>query len=310
MNPRPEAPGHGRGGKRRRLRWRDWRIIVTETAAALISDRVSMAAAGSAFFATLALFPAITTLVSMYGLLFTRESVEPQLRYLQGILPAPAFSLIADRVHELVTQPPGQLGIGLAISSAVTFWSASSGTKSVLTALNAAFDVEEKRSFLVFQGVGLLMTLSAMISAVLAIALLVLLPAFIGFIGLQSEAAGLIHTAGLVVMVGFVIASILVLYRFGPSRAHKAGHRMAVGALVATVLWLVASGLLSFYVSHLSTFGATYGSIGAVVGVMLWFYVTVYAVLLGAELNSQIEFRIASFVLHGRAPDAPTLTRP
>lgn len=269
--------------------WKEWRGILTGTVEALVSDRCSMAAAGCAFYATLALFPAISTLVSIYGLVLSPANVEQQLNYLRGLLPMPAFDLIAGRVHDLVTQPPGQLGIHLVVGSLITFWSAATGTKSVLSALNVAYNVDEQRSILRFQAVALGMTLAAMLGAVLGIAVLVFFPVVIDFIGLEAHAAALIHAAGVVMVLAFVAISVAVLYRVGPSRARKGGQRIVVGTTVATLLWLVASVLLTFYVANLSSFGATYGSLAAVVGVMLWFWVTVYAVLVGAELNVQLE---------------------
>ncbi len=291
----------GRRRPRARLSWRDWWGVLVATAQALVSDRVSMAAAGCAFFATLALFPAITSLVSIYGLVFNRQSVEPQLAYLQGLLPPPAFDLIAGRVHALIAQPANQLGVKLVVGSAITFWSAVTGTKSVLTALNAAYHVEEERSYLRFQALALVMTLSGIVGAVLAIAVLVAGPVAIAFVGLEAHAAALIHAAGITTLVSFVGASIVALYRFGPSRPREPGQRIAPGAITATLLWLVASELFTFYVAQLSNFGATYGSIGAVVGLMLWFYVTVYVVLLGAELNSKLDSRTSSVDLRERS---------
>jgi membrane protein len=273
----------------RRRGWQEWRGILTATVEALVSDRCSMAAAGCAFYATLALFPAISTLVSIYGLVLSPANVEQQLNYLRGLLPMPAFELIAGRVHDLVTQPPGQLGIHLVVGSLVTFWSAATGTKSVLSALNVAYNVDEQRSFLRFQAVALAMTLAAMLGAVLGIAVLVFFPVVIDFIGLEAHSAALIHAAGVVMMLAFVAISVAVLYRVGPSRVRKGGQRIWSGTTVATLLWLIASVLLTFYVANLSSFGATYGSIAAVIGVMLWFWLTVYAVLVGAELNAQLE---------------------
>ncbi len=284
----PLRPAAGRRHRRQRT-WRDWRGMLVATFEALVSDRGSMAAAGCAFYATLALFPAITTLVALYGLVFNSANVEPQLRYLSGLLPPAAFALIADRVHDLVGQPPAQLGIHFIVSSVVTFWSAATGTKSLLSALNVAYNVPEQRSFLRFQMVALGMTLAAMLVAVLGIAVLVFIPVVINFIGWTAHGAALIHGAALGMLVAFVAASNAALFRIGPSRRRKSGQRIVPGAAVATLLWLVVSVLLTFYVANLASFGATYGPIAAVVGIMLWFYLTAYVVLLGAELNAQLE---------------------
>ena len=268
-----------------------WIEVLRDTLAASLSDRVSLTAAGCAFYATLALFPAITILISIYGLAFNPWNVEPQLHALQELLPPPAFELIADRVHQLVAQPRARLSFGLAISTLITFWSAATGTKSVIAALNLAYDTTERRSIIRFQLVGFALTLSAIVVAVLGIALLVFLPAWLRVLGVleYQTQIDLLHWAGLAMLVGFAALAIALLYRFGPSRPRPPTRRIVPGTLLAIGLWLVASALLDFYVDHIGSFGATYGPIGAVVGVMLWFFVSVYAVLLGAELNAQLE---------------------
>ncbi len=253
------------------------------------TDQVSLAAAGCAFYATMALFPAISVLISVYGLAFNVQAVEVQLQVMQDLLPTPAFVLINDRVHELVTQPNGALSLGLVVSLLLAFWSSSSGTKSVISALNVAYDTTERRSFLKFQLVGLLMTLCAVAAATVAIAVLVFLPAVIAFVGLSRYSATLINTISIALLVVFVGGAIALLYRYGPSRRPPPDQRIFPGAILATALWLIASAGLSFYVSHIASFGATYGPLGAVVAIMLWFYVTAYAVVLGAEVNAQLE---------------------
>jgi membrane protein len=275
------SPGPARTRRARRGGWRS----LLDIGESLATDRASMAAAGAAFYATLALFPAISTLISLYGLAFNRASVAAQLRYLHGLVPEPAFVLIAGRVNALVDQPPGQLGAGLAVASLITFWSASAGTRSVLSALNVAYGATERRGVVRFYALTLGMTLAAMLTAVGGIAVLVALPVAMGFVGIGAHAATVVHLAGFAMLVGFVSVSMAALYRVGPAGVAGARRRVWPGVLVATVLWLAASVALSFYVAHLANFGATYGPLGAVVGVMLWFYLSVYAVLVGAEVN-------------------------
>jgi membrane protein len=272
-----------------RLRLRRPGAILHSLVQGLVSDRVSLAAAGCAFYATLALFPAIGMLIFVYGLAFDPRSVMPQLALLRDVLPDAAYSLIAQRVYSLVIHKRATLGAGLAISTALAFWSAATGTKAIFAALNLAYDVREQRGFLRFQLTALGMTLCAVLVAVLAIALVVFLPVAIGLIGLDAYRLGLINAGGMLVMIGFVVSSLWLLYRFGPSRQDAPGHRVGPGALVATLVWLAASAALSFYIGHIARFDVTYGPLGAVVGVMMWFYVTAYAVLLGAELNAVLE---------------------
>jgi membrane protein len=282
MTPRPAVP------VRPRLFGRGLTLL-GRTLRASTTDRASLAAAGCAFYATLALFPAISMLISVCGMVLDPVTAEQQLSAISGLLPSPAFALIEDRVHQLVGQSGGSLSIHLLISFLLTFWSSATGSKSVLSAINVAYDVTEQRPFLRFQIIGLSMTLLAVLCAILAISVLLLLPPVIDFLGLSSHGGGLIHSAGLVMLIGFFFVAITLLYRYGPSRLPPPHPRIASGAALATVLWLIASELLSVYVSRIGTFGATYGSLGAAVGIMLWFYISAYAVLLGAELNALLE---------------------
>jgi membrane protein len=288
----PRAPttlGAAPGAGHTRVSWRRRRKVIIGALRESTTDRVSLAAAGCAYYATLALFPAITMLISVYGLAFDVQSVEQQLQVLRDLLPAPAFALIDDRVHELVSQPAKTLGTGLIVSVVIAFWSAATGTKSVLSALNVAYDTTEQRGILGFQLIALLMTLCAVAAAALAIAVLVFLPTVISFIGLSHYSVALINTLSTLLTVVLVGSSIALLYRFGPSRRRPTNQRIMPGAVLATALWLIASVALSYYVSHIASFGVTYGPLGAVVAIMLWFYVSAYAVLLGAELNAQLE---------------------
>ena len=271
---------------------RPWRAVLVETAESLVTDRAGMAAAGAAFYATLALFPAISTLISLYGLVFDRAAVAAQLQVLAGIAPEPVYALIAARVTALVAQPAARLGIGLAVASAVAFWSASAGTRSVLSALNLAYGVPERRGVVRFYAVTFAMTLAAMLVAVAGIAVLVGLPVVMGFVGLARHAALLVHLAGFGMLVGFVAAAVTVLYLVGPApeggSGGSRGRRVWPGVVAATVLWLVVSGVLRLYMADVVGFGVAYGPLAAVVGVMLWFYWSVYAVLVGAELNAAL----------------------
>lgn len=266
-----------------------WRTIALQTINASTSDHVSLAAAGCAFYVTLSLFPAISMLISVYGLLFDPGSVVPQLAVLRNLLPVPAYALIEDRVMQLVAQPRGHLTVGLGIAFLVSFWSSASASKAVLSAMNVAYDTTERRPFFQFQLIGLAVTLSAVVCMVLAIATLLVLPRLIQFSGLSDFSAALIQIAGFGLVVGFFALGLALLYARGPSRKPPPRAWVLPGTALATLLWLLSSFVLSLYVGKLANFDATYGSIGAVVGIMLWFYVSAYAALLGAELNAQME---------------------
>jgi membrane protein len=271
--------------------WSGWKRVINRTVREVITDRISLCAAGCAFYATLALFPAISMLVSIYGLVFDPQTVGPQLAVLRDLLPPSAYQLIADRVQMLVSKPPGTLTFSLLISIGIALWSSATGTKSILGALNLAYEERETRSFMRFQLTALGMTLGGIVAAVIGLASLVLLPALIGFFGISTYGAAIARVGSLAALVVFVLLALSLLYRFGPSRRAASWHWVTPGSAVATLLWLIASTLFSYYVGHLASYDATYGPLGAVVGVMMWFYVSALVVLVGAELNAELELQ-------------------
>jgi membrane protein len=288
--------------------WKGWKQVLRRTFAEMISDRIGLAAAGCAFYATLALFPAISMLVSVYGLVFDPQTVEPQMRVLKHLLPGPAYTLIDDRIHVLVSKDHGTLTISLIISVLVTMWSSSAGTKSMLAALNMAYDEKETRSFLRFQATALSMTLCGILGAALTLALLVFLPALLDFVPahfgmtlIEAQTQTLIRLGTPVLMVLFIAAAFSLLYRFGPARQEARWYWVAPGAVISTVLWLIASSGFSYYVGHVASYDATYGPLGAVIGIMMWFFVTAYVVLLGAELNAELELQTTQDSTTGEA---------
>ncbi len=247
--------------------------------------RASLIAAGCAFYATLALFPGMSVLLSLYGLAFRPASVVAQLVVLRDVLPPEAYLLIARRAHVLVMHAPRHLQLSVWIGTAIALWSASTGTKALLSAIDHMYD-GSRRSFVRFQLIGLAMTLGAVVAAILALSILLALPGLLHFLGLPHREVGLIHNMSFAVLVLFVGASIAVLYRFGPTPHPELRSPILPGTLVATPLWLAASFGFSAYVTRLADFDLTYGPLAALAGVMLWFWVSSYVVLIGAALNA------------------------
>jgi len=253
-----EAPGD--------IPWLGWKAVLRRTLIEMLTDRVSLVAAGCAFYGTLALFPAMSMFISIYGMLFDPVTVEPQLEVLRGLVPPSAFTLIAERVHMLVSRPPGSLGLRLLFSTGITLWSSATGVKSIITLLG-------------------------MLSAVIGLALLVGLPAILTELGFASHQKVLIRLASFALLVLAILTGLSLLYRYGPCRERPRWRWVTPGSIAATVLWVAASALFSIYVGQFATYDATYGPLGTVVGIMMWFWVTVYAVLLGAELNAELELQ-------------------
>ena len=290
---------------RHRLHHAAWRVVAKHLFAEVGSSQTSLSAAGCAFYATLSLFPAISSLISLYGLAFDLQSVEPQLEVLRHLLPPSAYALIGDRIHELISQPHSSLTIGLIFSLAVALWSASASTKSILSALNMAYNTQETRSFLKFQAVALSTTLMAIIGAALTLALMVAAPALVDYLPhhvsflsdppfpvnflLSYGAPMIVHTLAPVLMLLFVFIAVTLLYRFAPCRVQTQWRWILPGSVLATVLWVATSLGFSWYVAHFASYGATYGPLGAVAAIMMWLFVSAYVVLFGAELNASLE---------------------
>jgi membrane protein len=271
--------------------WAGWRAVIRRTLWEMLTDRVSLVAAGCAFYGTLALFPAMTMLISIYGLVFDPATVEPQLILLRDLLPPAAYTLIDDRLRELVSRPPSTLGIGLLVSTTVALWSSASGVKSIITAINLAYEEREQRSFLRYQLTAFTITILAILSVVIGLGVLVVLPAVLAFVGIPPSQKVLLRLASFGLLLLGVLVGLSLLYRFGPCRNSPRWHWVTPGSIVATLLWISASALFSWYVATFSTYDAAYGPLGTVVAFMMWLFVTVYAVLLGAELNAELELQ-------------------
>jgi membrane protein len=249
------------------------------------------------------LFPAISVLISLYGLLLDPSRVERQLQALSDLLPPEAFNLIAQQVHKLAAAGSTKLSWGLALSFLFALYSAMSGTKALLTSLNIAYEESEKRSFLRFNLAAVLFTLGGILGVTLALAIIVGTPAVLNLAWLGTVEAVAVRLISFTILLVCVVLGLAVLYRFGPSREEARWRWVTPGSIVAAVLWLAASLLFSLYVSHFGSYDAMYGSIGAVVVMLMWFYISAFVVLLGAELNAELELQTKRDTTTG--PDRP-----
>lgn len=289
-------------------RFAAWKRAIFSAAWTLFSGEMSLVSAGCAFYATLALFPAITTLISLYGLMFNPSSVEPQLVYLRHFMPPATFQLIAGRIQQLVSKGGTTLGIGLTISLIFTLYSAASGTKSLIYALNLIHKKEESRSILKFQLVTLGMTLLTILGAILALGVLVILPIIFTFFGFGSDSATLALVIGFVLLLGFMGLALGLLYRYGPSfrrPAREGGHIIIPGVVMAVTFWLLLSYLFAVYVGRFAAYSATYGPLATIIGLMMWFYLTAYTVLFGALLNAALDLEAAAPAAREAVAQAP-----
>ena len=266
-------------------------------------DQIPMVAASCGFYALLALFPGISFLISLYGLLLDPVRVERQLQAVRDVVPAEAFDLIAAQVHKLAAAGSTKLTWGLGLSLLVALWSCMSGTKALLTSLNIAYEEQEKRSFLRYNLQALLFTLGGVLGVTLALAIIVGVPAVLNLTWLGTGEALAVRVISFLLLLGFVMLGLAVLYRFGPSREEPRWHWVTPGSVAAAIVWVVASLLFSFYVGTLGSYDATYGPLGAVVVMLMWFWISAFVVLLGAELNAELELQTKRDTTTG--PDRP-----
>lgn len=315
--PRGAAPGEyhdvasrssGRGvgrtaDKPKQIPWDGWKQILKRLWSRTLENNTSMVAAGVAYFSLLALFPAIAALVSLYGLIADPAQVDQQFSAVSRFLPGDAYNLIAEQMRNLAARPAGALGLGFAGAIVLSIWSATRGTNSVITALNIAYDEDETRGFLRLTLLSFALTLFLVIIGILAIASVVALPVILGFVGLGALAETLVNLGRWPILAAVVLLALAVLYRYAPSR-HEARWRWVTwGSGIAVGVWLIASGLFSFYVSRFGNFNATYGSIGAVIILLMWLYISAFVIILGAELNAEMERQTARDTTRG--PDKP-----
>jgi membrane protein len=298
----PAAWQHARalqGGRGReatspwQIPWTGWKDIGWRTYGQTSEDRLLAVAAGVVFYGLLALFPAITAFVSFYGLFAKASTINEHLAVIAGLLPAGAFDIVQEQVTRIVTKSDGKLGFAFIFGLALALWSANAGMKAIIDALNVVYDETEKRSFIRLNLVSLSFTVGAIVALLLAVGTVIVFPLLLAWFGLASETAVLVWILRWPALLAMVLGGLAVLYRYGPSRTEARWQWLSVGSLFAAVAWLAGSALLSWYLADFADYDATYGSLGAAIGLMMWMWLSAIVILFGAELNSEIEHQTA-----------------
>lgn len=287
-------PGRGRGARYPwQIPWAGWKDILWRTYAEVTEDRLLAVAAGVVFYGLLAIFPAISAFVSIYGLFADPATVEETVSLLAQVIPADAMGPIEEQVDRVAASSTGSLGITFLISLALALWSANAGMKAVIDALNVAYGERERRGFIHLTLISLALTVGVIIAGLGAIATIVVFPVVTSFLGVESLAAELVRWLRWPLLFGLLLLGLAVLYRLGPNRTQPRWQWVSVGSVVAAVLWLAGSAALSTYLSRFADYSATYGSLAAGIGLMMWLWLSAIVVLLGAELNAEIEHQTA-----------------
>lgn len=266
-----------------------WKKILIRVKDRIGEDNLSIVAAGVAFFAFLAIFPAIVALLSIYGLAVDPQQAQDQISQLSDMMPEEAFSIIEERVENFLETSGTTLSWGTILGILISLWSANAGTKFLFTGTDIAYETKNTRGFIKQNAITLLFTLCAIITLVLSLTLIVIFPAIVQTFGLPDNIESLVSWLRWPLLALIVILVISLIYKYAPARKSPKFKWVIVGAAVATILWLIASWGFSFYVSNFGNYGEMYGSISAVVILMLWLYLTSFIILLGAELNASSE---------------------
>ena len=275
-----------------------WRDVVRRTWTEFNSDHIPAVAGGATFFALLALFPALGVFVSLYGLFGDVEQARLQLVQLQGVLPQGAIMVLSEQITRLAAAPHGRLGATFVLGLLLSLWSTNAGVKALIAGLNVAYEEKERRNFLRLNLVSLSFTVGG-IAVGLAAAAAATLTARLD-LAASPVLAVLRWPLGLAV----VVVMLALLYRYAPSRAHAKWRWITPGSVLAALCWLGMSLLFTTYVANFGHYDKTYGSLGALVGFMTWIWLSLAVILLGAELNSELEQHTAADTTTG-PPRAP-----
>jgi membrane protein len=282
-------PGRGRAARKptdiQRAGWKD---IAWRTVREVQADDLATVARSIAFSGMLALFPALGAFVSIYGLFADVQTAREHLSSLTGIVPAGAMTLIGDNMVRLAAASEANLSFAFVFGVVLSLWSANSGMKALFKGLNIAYEEEEKRNFVRLNLASLAFTVGTVLLLSLAMAALVALPVALEFLRVDAAVIGLsyLRWPALLLLVSLFLS---LLYRYGPSRRKPKWRWTTPGGAVAALLWMGGSALFSWYLTRFADYDATYGSLGAVFGFMMWLWLSTVVVLVGAELNAEIE---------------------
>lgn len=251
-------------------------------------DRLSLVAAGVAFYTFLSIFPALATVISIYGLVADPQMVQQHIISMSGVVPKDVMDIVSVRMEKLASSGDSSLTLGVVIGIVVSLWSANKAMKAVSESLNIAYDKREDRGFIRINLVTLLLTLLSSIGFIVALSVVVIVPIFVSVFLSQNSAEVAITLISWVVFIALLVGMFLVLYRFAPARTGRPRWiDLLPGALFSAFLFVLASLVFSFYVSNFGKYDEQYGALGAVVVTMLWLFIGAFIFLLGAELNAE-----------------------
>ncbi|WP_051328564.1 YihY/virulence factor BrkB family protein [Geminicoccus roseus] len=287
-DPAPKGHGH-QATKPTEIPPRGWWQILKRVVSQTSEDRLTTEAAAVTFYVLLSIFPGVAALVSLYGMVFDPDTVTQQIAMLEGVVPGGGLDLLTQQLQGLAATQSSALSFGAIAGIATALWTSNQGTKAMFDALNVVYEEKEKRSFIWRTAVTLLFTLCSIVFVIVSLAAVVGLPIVLNFVGLGAMNDLLLRLVRWPFLLAMIVVLLAALYRFGPSRKSPQWRWVTPGSILAALVWVGGSVLFSWYVSRFGNYDATYGSLGAVIGFMTWIWLSATVVLVGGQLNAELE---------------------
>ncbi|WP_245412350.1 YihY/virulence factor BrkB family protein [Notoacmeibacter ruber] len=266
-----------------------WKDVLMRVYGEIGDDRVLLVAAGVTFYLLLAMVPALSALVSIYGLFTDPAQIQEQLSLISAFVPGGGMEILNEQMNRLASQEQSTLGLTFAISLAIALWSANAGMKSIFEGMNVAYDEMEKRNFIKLTLVSLLFTICFLATIIAVITLVLALPALVSLLALPDSWSGLAQLAGYIILAIAVSVGIAAIYRWGPSRENARWEWITPGMVLSLIVLVIMSLMFSWYAANFASYNETYGSLGAIIGFMTWIWLAVAILMIGAELNGELE---------------------
>ncbi|MTH61856.1 YihY/virulence factor BrkB family protein [Paracoccus litorisediminis] len=268
---------------------RGWKEVGTQLWREISEDHVSVVAAGIAFYALIALFPAIAALVGISGVILDPADLGGELTRIVAYLPPSAAEIVSDQVVSVTGSSGAGSGLVAISGLVIAIYGAMKGTLTLIEGLNIAYDETERRGILRLYLTALGLTLAILFGCLLTLGLAVILPSILGLLPFGNLAETVIPWVSWLILATFTMLGLAVIYRFGPSREPPRWRWISPGAALATLIWIGGTAAFSLYVQRLGSYAETYGALGGVIVLLTWLWLSAFSVLAGAELNAELE---------------------
>lgn len=266
-----------------------WKQIAIRVYKRVDEHNIWLVAAGVAFFAIMSIFPTLIAMISIYGLVSDPSTVESQINAMSGVLPGETRTLLSEQLKAIVTATKGSLSFGVVTSLIVTLWTITTGVSYLIAALNIVYGETETRSFIKLRIVALKLTAFIIFGVLISLACIAALPAFLAFAGLGTLTETVLRFSRWPLLAMGTVVFLAVINRYAPNRRDSKWRWVSVGSVLATVVWILASSLFSFYVSNFGNYNETYGSLATPIVLMTWLYLSSFLLLIGATVNAETE---------------------